>query len=546
MANDGRAPLFRERLLGDLASRDGAGDLAAELARLNKAPPGLERFEAVTSAFGALADKAPDLCGRAIAGVISSGESVGVKARLSLAAIAGARHHRAVAAVALKLFSEGLSGRDAPVFADEAQLQVGAFCPPDARIGVQARPYLAVIAAAEAAGFDELSDALAIIMRPRVRPIRAGGPAWRRMRRAHVAGLKTRDCLHRTGGALSRLGFDAPHGRARVQFARKFPYLQDDRPGPFRRRLLLLNRYPGLTDPDIRFVYNNSNFPHTYATTGAPDDLALDALLIGALDFDAIIDRIEPPDVIYNNLASAEAMETEGGGGLIHRLADHFGARLINPPERIAEVSRDANWRRIGARDHAIFPRTVRFPAGFDVEKTVAEIAADFTWPVIVRDPLRHMGADMTLAGDAGEARRALSALTSSGAYAIQFHDFADGNGYYSKHRVFKIGEDISYARLHCGEDWNVHIADHDKLAKARPDIDFEARRARLRKDPLSELSEPLWNEVCDLLRETGLDMVGVDFGVMPDGRALIFEMNPAMRTPDFGQAAFAELIGLN
>lgn len=412
--------------------------------------------------------------------------------------------------------------------------------PPAPRTGQAALPFLSLIAAAHAAGEEELAAALGLVMRGRVQPRRAEGPAGRYLTGARYDDLTSRLALRHTAAALGGAG---PHEALRRRYATLYPYWRDPTQGA-QHRVLLLNRLPNLRERDTTFVHNQSNLPNGYAEHGVAPGLAMDVLFLVGTDFDACADQITRPDVIYNNIQSAEILAREEHAALIHRIAQHFDAPLINAPEKCLPFTRVGNAERIGEQARYLFPKTQLFPAGFDPADTATDIASAFDWPVILRDPYGHMGAKARLAHSHAEAEAALAGLTASGAYAIQYYDYPQKDGLYYRFRIFKVGETVFSSRIHVAEGWNVHGKEHDALKAARPELGLDALERQFWDDPTSLVPPETWQALEALLRDTGADTMGCDFTLAPDGRALIFELNASMHIPFKGREAFEALVG--
>ena len=62
--------------------------------------------------------------------------------------------------------------------------------------------------------------------------------------------------------------------------------------------------------------------------------------------------------------------------------------------------------------------------------------------------------------------------------------------------------------------------------------------------EPEAVVGAEIWEALKDVLRATELDFCGLDFTIAPDGRALIFEVNPAMHIRTRGREAFERLLG--
>lgn len=114
--------------------------------------------------------------------------------------------------------------------------------------------------------------------------------------------------------------------------------------------------------------------------------------------------------------------------------------------------------------------------------------------------------------------------------YAIEYVHNPVAEGVYRKIRAAVIGQGIFITHVHLGPRWSVHRErDSRKLATIDPD----GRHAALVSSMIARPEETLGAEAMVALREirarTPLDLYGIDFDMMPDGRVLFFEANAAM-----------------
>ena len=436
-------------------------------------------------------------------------------------------------------------GPDGDLTAMEILARLAAVTPSAPVTGIAAKPFLALIEAARAQNRRRLAAALAIVLRRRVTPPGADHGATLLMNAVKIEHFSDPGVVASIGRAAEAAGLANLSLNARLRFTRLRPYWRDPKNGENVVRALVLNRLPNLAITEERFVYNQSNLPRGYAEGKMHERLALDVLLLQGVDIERHLAAIAPPDVVINNIGDADVLTREGKGPAIRRIADHFGARLINPPETVAALSRDGNYRRIGETDRVVFPRTFRIAPGEDADRAIERISRDVGWPAIIRDQSSHMGRGAVLSPGPAMARAALTDLAASGAFAIAFHDCRQPDGLYHGYRIYMIGDHFTPSRLHCGAGWNVHSADHDAARADRTDIDFDALEARYWDDPESVVGRDNWAALKQVLRDTGLDFCGLDFTIMPDGRALIFEVNPAMHIRTRGREAFERLLGV-
>ena len=266
--------------------------------------------------------------------------------------------------------------------------------------------------------------------------------------------------------------------------------------------------------------------------------LALDrAFLGGGSDLRRIAKVLAESDLVINCIADPE-LES---GSLERAMKLLRGSTLpvINDPARVLQTSRDEIYRRLQGIDGLAMAETLRRRIEAAVEtgaETMAETAAarllaetGLTLPLIVRPVESHTGIDMRKAETEAELARALADFAGREVFVIAYRDFADPrDGLYRKMRLFCVdGRFVPEHRLIL-DHWNLHSADRLKLMRTRKSL--RAEEFAFLEDYRAVVGPTAAAALDRLPAALGLDFFGVDFAVLPDGEALVFEANPAMR----------------
>jgi hypothetical protein len=117
--------------------------------------------------------------------------------------------------------------------------------------------------------------------------------------------------------------------------------------------------------------------------------------------------------------------------------------------------------------------------------------------------------------------------------FATEFVDFADEHGLYRKTRLLLVGGRILAEHLATADHWNIHHANSRAYMRAHPEA--QALEQDYLANPERHLGAIRLIALGDIADRMGLDFLGVDAALLPDGRLLVFEANPSMR------AMFAE-----
>ena len=228
--------------------------------------------------------------------------------------------------------------------------------------------------------------------------------------------------------------------------------------------------------------------------------------------------------------------------------------RVINKPEAVLRTTRDQVARLLAGVPGLIVPKTLRLNGRKPGVAASAIAKAGLAPPIILRVVGTHSGKIIGLFDSIEEA---VTALGPGEHVAIQFVDFAGADGLYRKYRVFFIGPRVVLRHMLVSDHWNVHAKDRGRFMAEHPDAVAEERAMLESNDPWP----PQIRTVLEAIRERmPLDFFGMDFGITPDGKVVLFEANATMSffpfspDPQFeylkhcfapAQAAFRELLGL-
>jgi len=171
------------------------------------------------------------------------------------------------------------------------------------------------------------------------------------------------------------------------------------------------------------------------------------------------------------------------------------------------------------------------------IETIEAEIAANFTYPAIVR----HVAADSSSKSlvvqaktavrveGAHELRQFLESVDWSQFYVLQYVDLRDGEGHYRKLRAAFFPDEIILVHCTHHSAWMVG-------GRNDPAPEFYRRfphrldeMLRIVHDPLGTLGPGLW-PVLEAIRErVPLDVFGMDFDIDTNGQVVLFEVQSTM-----------------
>ena len=223
----------------------------------------------------------------------------------------------------------------------------------------------------------------------------------------------------------------------------------------------------------------------------------------------------EAYDVVFNAVADAD----DALADRIAAFAAGTRAAILNPPERTARTARAAAATLFADVPGLIVPPTRRIEAASDS----AGLDADGEW--LLRPVGSHGGEGLARLTLAQAARR----WDGRPHYLTAYRDFRSTDGLYRKYRMFFVDRVAFPYHLAIHEDWLVHY--QTSLTPRRADLIEEERRYL--EDPRAALGDVAYEAIRQVGLRLDLDFAGIDFSVLPDGRALLFEANATMCVHD-------------
>lgn len=229
-------------------------------------------------------------------------------------------------------------------------------------------------------------------------------------------------------------------------------------------------------------------------------------------------------DLVFNAIGDADLAEPSTDA--VARFVADCPKPVLNLPDQVMRTRRDRVPALLGDLPDVLAPEAVRLDAallereGFEVLARTRGVEA----PVLVRPIGSHGGQGLALAADS----RLLAQLTPAAGldhYLTRYVDSRAADGLYRKYRVLFVDREPYPYHLAICDHWLVH---YDSSGMG----DFAERRAeeaRYLADPEAAIGARAAAAVRAIGQALDLDYCGMDFGVLPDGRLLVFEANPTM-----------------
>ena len=232
--------------------------------------------------------------------------------------------------------------------------------------------------------------------------------------------------------------------------------------------------------------------------------------------------ELPPYDVVFNIIGDPDfSSPTDAFAAEFARSCER---RVLNAPERIGATRRDALPCLLADIEGLLIPKAARLDSsvagGCDLVAWTRALGLEP--PLLVRPIGSHGGQGLTLI----RTREALQDLDPAGGlYATEFCDFRSADGLYRKYRTIFVDRRPYPYHLAISDHWLVHYETSD--TRADP-VRLREELAFLR-EPEASLGPTAFAAIAAIGRRLDLDYAGVDFGVLPDGRVVVFEANATM-----------------
>jgi len=202
------------------------------------------------------------------------------------------------------------------------------------------------------------------------------------------------------------------------------------------------------------------------------------------------------------------------------------GRPVVNRADKVAQTRRHIVPSKLAGKSGIVAPKTLllRLPNAHRIK--AAAIAADFSFPAILRRAGTHNGAVLgvyesveSLSGIFGDRKNTY--------FLTEFVDVRWADGLFRKTRCFFVGDKILTRHHVITNTWNVHGSNSRDIMPGREDLIQESRHV------LIAGYEGLPDRVrasLEIVRETiGLDYCGIDFCMMENDDIVVFECNATM-----------------
>lgn len=210
---------------------------------------------------------------------------------------------------------------------------------------------------------------------------------------------------------------------------------------------------------------------------------------------------------------------------VLDKLLKGLKVPVLNRPTRVRGTTREGVSRTLAGIENLIVPRVRKVRSGSPQVLRGLEASAAMKFPAILRRAGSHSGRVVGILrtpddGDAAER-------ASEGYYLTEFVNYRSEDGLYRKYRVFMFGGTPVFRHMIISDEWNVHAADRQRFMMSRPQVLEESQA--MYEGGVQNFHQQVRDAFRAIDERLGLDFLGIDFGILPDGRVVLFEANGTM-----------------
>jgi tetratricopeptide (TPR) repeat protein len=222
-------------------------------------------------------------------------------------------------------------------------------------------------------------------------------------------------------------------------------------------------------------------------------------------------------DVVFNGVGDPDM--AGAAGAALQSFLRGCERPVLNRPERIALTRRDLLPKALAGIEGLATPSVCRLERGQDARQHLAQ--AGVAAPFLLRPVGSHGGEGLRLI----EVSDGQDFSKSHAWYLSSFIDFRSADGFFRKYRMAFVDRRPFPYHLAISRDWLVHYFSADMHAHEWK----LAEEAAFLADPRHVLGATAYDAIVSAGARLDLDFCGIDFTVLRDGRALVFEANATM-----------------
>ena len=240
-----------------------------------------------------------------------------------------------------------------------------------------------------------------------------------------------------------------------------------------------------------------------------------------------------PTDIPEHDLAFVAVGESDANRAVLDEIArviERWRRPVLNPPQRIAALSRERLWRLLEGVPGLHLPRTIRIGrarlAALGADGTsLADIVPGAGFPIILRPVDSHAGRGLEKLAGAAAVRDYLAARGEAEFFLSPFVDYRARDGLFRKYRIVFIAGRAYACHMAVAEQWMIYYLNANMKESAAKREEEARFMARFDEDFAPRHGAAL----AAISQRVGLDYFGIDCAESADGKLLLFEADIAM-----------------
>ena len=235
-----------------------------------------------------------------------------------------------------------------------------------------------------------------------------------------------------------------------------------------------------------------------------------------------------PNDIPEHDVLMVAVAESDANQALLTYLTEALKAwpkPVLNSPQKIAELSRDAVFAKLSNLPGVMIPSTVRVERSDLARDGVAFYLSGESYPIIIRPIDSHAGEGLEKIEDQQALHAYLAQSNVDRFFISKFVDYASRDGQYRKYRLMLIDGRAYVSHMAISARWMVHYLNSDMLEHA----DYRLEEKNCMENFDSTFNIQHHSVLVEMYKRFGLDYVGIDCAETKDGQLLIFEVDSNM-----------------
>jgi len=275
--------------------------------------------------------------------------------------------------------------------------------------------------------------------------------------------------------------------------------------------------------PPVRVLMPVSAANGNIAARVILDDRVFDVTTL-TMEFLAPGEALPPHDVVLNAIGDADLCAPALSAAA--HLARRTMAPVINDPVCVLKTGRVAMLAALSGIEGVVVPRAASVPreALLGGGGAVLEMKG-LACPMLLRAPGFHTGRHFMRVSRVADLADAAAGLPGPELLVIAYLDAASDDGMFRKGRVMVIDGRLYPLHWAVGAAWKVHYF----TSSMAQDPQFRAEEARFLANMAGFLGAQAVSGLLAVAKTLNLDYGGIDFGLLRDGRPVVFEANATM-----------------